>query len=203
MAKVEHGFILSEIRKALDAEDWEDSDEPGAQVRRIFLGTVFSLSPSGKFYMPWASGNVAGCDSCKGTGTLPSGAKRRVLKKWRRRHAKVMARFDALYGEPIPGAPHGNMPSLLPRYRPMNKRAAFAFIDRQPKKYRMRCFYVGAHCRACDGSGSREAHLDELWREAVEEAFSTIGVNLANGEGDPCDLFAEEYRDASEEEDVA
>lgn len=33
-------------------------EEDGQMVGRAFIGTVFSVMPSGKFYMPWATGNV-------------------------------------------------------------------------------------------------------------------------------------------------
>ena len=52
-------FILSEVRKRLDKEQWEDDDwEVDSQRRTIFIGTVFNLLPSGKYYMPWAASNV-------------------------------------------------------------------------------------------------------------------------------------------------
>lgn len=40
----------------------------GERVESVFLGTVFDIMPSGKYYMPWASGNVALCPRCKGKG---------------------------------------------------------------------------------------------------------------------------------------
>jgi hypothetical protein len=167
------------------------------------------LYPSGKFYTPFACSNVIGCATCKGIGhVLSRRVKRRTLKKRASRHARVLRRFDRLYGDAPAAYPHAGqadrgqgVPSLGTRYRPTNKRAAFAFIDRQPKAYRMRYFSAGASCTACGGSGSREAHLDELWRESVESAFSEMGISLASGEGDACDLFAEEYRDTPETED--
>ena len=33
-----------------------------------FLGTVFALCPSGKYYTPWANSNVESCNRCKGKG---------------------------------------------------------------------------------------------------------------------------------------
>ena len=130
MTTVEHGFKMEAIREALDLEDWEEDDmNPGSEVRRVYLGSVFALAPSGKYYMPWACGNLDSCPKCKGKGSLPS--------------------------------PKG-----------------------------------AVDCEECGGCGSHEAYRDELWREATEEAFSAMGLSFEAGEGDPCDLFAAEYRDA-------
>lgn len=49
--------------------DWDDlvkeievqeafDDMCGNKIKAIYFGSVLSLSPSGKYYMPWASGNV-------------------------------------------------------------------------------------------------------------------------------------------------
>lgn len=47
-------FNWDEIERALDAEE-PFVDEAGNRVRMIYVGTVFSLTPSGKYYMPWTS----------------------------------------------------------------------------------------------------------------------------------------------------
>ena len=44
-------------------EDWE-----GNKIKSYFLGTVFCLYPSGKYYMPFACSNVELCPKCKGEG---------------------------------------------------------------------------------------------------------------------------------------
>jgi len=50
-------FDLEKLATALDnAEEHDDMD--GAIVRRVYLGTVFELLPSGKYYMPYACSNV-------------------------------------------------------------------------------------------------------------------------------------------------
>jgi hypothetical protein len=215
MTTVEHGFNLDAIRRELDREDWEDDPEnPGTQIRRLYLGSVFSLTPSGKMYAPFACSNLTPCPTCKGTGRIvPRRYKRRTQKKHIARHAYVQRRFDALYGgEPgvyaHAGASdegRGGTPSLGRPWHPTNKRAAFAFIDRQPKRYRMRGFLPGSSCTACNGYGSREAWLDELWQEAAEEGIAQTpkgdegdGVFLSWEDGD---AFACETRDAPEDEE--
>ena len=40
----------------VDKEDWEeDCYDSSLQKRSIFVGSVFSNLPSGKYYMPWSS----------------------------------------------------------------------------------------------------------------------------------------------------
>ena len=193
-----HGAELyaDRIREALDTEDWEDSYCGEGQVRRVYLGTVFGLMPSGKFYMPFACSNVMGCATCGGTGTLPLHARRRVTKKMVSRHAAIIRKFDRLVGSDC------GSPGLLAAFRvDRSRRAACRYIDRFPKRYRSRAFY-GASCTACGGTGSREAHLDELWREYAESVCESVGACLASGEGDPCDMFVEEYRDTPDAEDA-
>lgn len=47
---------FDQVSRALKNADWE-TDEYG-KVRRVFIGTVFSLFPSGKYYTPFACSNV-------------------------------------------------------------------------------------------------------------------------------------------------
>lgn len=56
-------------------------------------------------------------------------------------------------------------------------------------------------CTACGGMGSREAYLDELWREHHEKLFEDYGLYFECGEN--ADYFATEFRDMPEEEEEA
>ena len=94
-------------------------DYDGNVIASLFVGTVFSLTPSGKYYLPFACSNVELCPRCKGTGQTKN----------------------------------------------------------------------GKHCTWCDGLGSREAYLDELWNDTLEEKASEYDLFLFSGEGDPCDIF--------------
>jgi hypothetical protein len=91
--------VVAEIQDA----PWEADYAPGVEERRVFLGTVFALYPSGKYYMPWACSNVT----------------------------------------------------------------------------------------------EREAAEDEAFREQLEAEAEKRGLYIANGEGDPCDVFAVEARDVA------
>lgn len=53
------GLDFDAIAKAVDAEGMPHEYDSGMWERSIFLGTVFTLTPSGKFYMPWACSNVS------------------------------------------------------------------------------------------------------------------------------------------------
>lgn len=52
------------ILTELDHEDW-DEVEKGVFERQVFLGTVGDLTPSGKYYAPFATGNVTEAEADK------------------------------------------------------------------------------------------------------------------------------------------
>ncbi len=57
--------------------------EGGEIEFQIFLGTVFAFYPSGKYYTPWATGNLDPCPACGGKGEMRrTAAQRRRWKKW-------------------------------------------------------------------------------------------------------------------------
>jgi hypothetical protein len=58
------------IKDGLKDSPYQDTDMEGNTVERVYLGTVFSLTPSGKFYTPFANSNVDSCPRCKGTGVI-------------------------------------------------------------------------------------------------------------------------------------
>lgn len=108
MSNQEAIFDLKALRAELDEQDWEpdfQDDPEHNEVRRVFLGTVFVLTPSGKYYTPWACSNVT----------------------------------------------------------------------------------------------EAEAEKDERWYEQAREELESIGLSLESGEGDPCDLFAAEYREVDDD----
>jgi len=59
-------FDLKVLNEELDAAEL---DEDG--VKWVYLGSVMNLYPSGKFYTPWACGNVQICKACAEAGLLP------------------------------------------------------------------------------------------------------------------------------------
>lgn len=58
------------IRTAVDQEPWvpDEADPENIERRGIFLGTVTSLTPSGKYHTFFACSNLSKCVKCKGTG---------------------------------------------------------------------------------------------------------------------------------------
>jgi hypothetical protein len=58
------GIRWDVVREELDAEEWIEREQ-GIQERLTFLGTVFALYPSGKYYTPWACSNVDACQACQ------------------------------------------------------------------------------------------------------------------------------------------
>jgi len=167
-------FDLEALRAKLDREDWEDSDDLGRQMRRIYLGSWLSLSPSGKIYAPFACSNVEGCGSCNGTGKIRPQGSRRVVKKLQNRSREVRRLVMKRYGPYY----EGNWPAYINKKLNRIERVQHRLAD--------------THCVACGGTGSREAHLDDLWRENMTTAFATKDMCF---DEDGEDLFASEYRD--------
>lgn len=51
-------IFYSDRMKATFEEEEEQEDWDGNIVKRTYLGTVFDLTPSGKYYMPFVCSNV-------------------------------------------------------------------------------------------------------------------------------------------------
>jgi len=60
-------YDVADLRRRLDAEEWIDVDGI-SEERSIYLGSVFNVYPSGKYYQPFACGNLHPCPRCKGRG---------------------------------------------------------------------------------------------------------------------------------------
>jgi len=55
-------FNYDVIKSLVEAEEWGPDffgGEKDTESRQIFLGSIYSLYPSGKFYTPWAHSNVS------------------------------------------------------------------------------------------------------------------------------------------------
>ena len=180
MNKIELGFDPREVWKELQDEE---PDEDG--VVRVFLGTVFSLYPSGKYYTPFANGNVAACPCCHGSGKDHS-VKRRIAKKWLAAESRKRRQWVKTYGPARAEDGRWGWPEAV-------RKESDAWT-RKTNRYKK-------GCARCGGLGSAEAHDDERWNELAEEALGKYGVSLSSGEGDPCDIIAEMTLESGDEGD--
>ena len=159
-------FNLEVIREELDSQEWEDDIyESDCQTRQMFLGTVFQLLPSGKYYQPWACSNVEVCPNCFGTGSKPGNYPVRVQQRSKARYERLLRKA---------------IRSGTPKKNYKKRQAA---LNRYMQT-----------CSVCNGIGSKEAYDDECWYEQAEKELNSIGCSLTSGEGDPCDMFASECR---------
>lgn len=178
MKDIELGFDPKAVYDELMSEDPDDEG-----IVRVFLGTVFNLYPSGKYYTPFANGNVERCPACKGSGKdrkMPKAAAKRALA------AEGVQRREWVAAYGMAGVGGMGWPPEI--------RAASAALTKRMSRY-------ARGCPKCNGVGSEEADADERWTEMAEAALGKYGVSLSSGEGDPCDLFAEmKLPDEDEEE---
>lgn len=139
-------------------------DHDGFPYKEVYVGTVFQLRPSGKLYMHARSSNVEPCPYCKGKGNyLVKRLGRRVEKKLRNKTDRK-------------------------------------FIKQLKRKnwyrrnyYFCAAYYKGLWCPQCNGCGSREAYLDELWYLKVDKESRAQDCFLAEGEGSASDIMARRY----------
>ena len=176
--KTETGFDFAQIRAALNRETWElDPEDSENQIRRVWLGTIFGITPSGKFYTPFACSNVAGdCKVCGGLGTVAPRTGKRVRARAKRRQSDYSR---GTIGRGGMGEPAGK--AYADRVRAA-RLAAFNATD------------LG--CRACDGLGSRSAALDARWTAEMEREAAKIGTFLDYHDDS---IFVAECREAQED----
>lgn len=154
-----------EVKRSMDAPEWEENDD-GDMTRRVFLGTVFTLTPSGKYYQPFACSNVEDCPVCNGAQVYG-------VEKC------SVCRGTGIRGE-----------------HPDDDVSKYPLVTEGEE-----CHSCDGHgfrhsqCEYCGGSGSREAYLDTLYFEYLEEQAASRGYHIENGEGDPCDIFVVEFRE--------
>jgi len=178
--------IVRDNVKNIDTADIVE-DMEGNHQRSIFLGTVFSLTPSGKYYLPFACGNVSPCPVCNGSGrAFLHKRKARVRKAAKLKHRERILCADIMsrYGPHYEGK--------WPRHAAERLEHLRRELDKRRVEY---------ECPHCDGIGSREAALDDAFNEALEEEANNHGCFIQNGEGDPCDVFlCKVVEEESEEE---
>jgi hypothetical protein len=176
-----HGatFNWEAIAAELETTDWEadlDGDD-SRQMRGVYLGSIFALTPSGKFYLPFACSNVAGdCPVCSGKGSVSPRTGKRVRARAKRRQ-RDFSRGTVKRGT-------------------MGAAAGRAYAARV-RAYRDRAFRTAdTTCAACNGQGSISAARDERWSEDLEASAERIGAFVEYRDGD---IFIAQSRDTEDE----
>lgn len=181
------GIDWEHVKAELERTVWEDRDTflgDDGQERQYYLGTVFSLFPSGKYYMPWATSILEPCAACRGSGVRPIHRRRRIAKKWRTK------------ADPDRAFRRADRERIVGDVTALRRRAWW-------RAYR-RYWHRQAHavCPRCGGLGCREAYLDGLYWDQLEAEAAAHGYAVANGEGDPTDVFVVECRDAPADDEA-
>jgi len=160
--------------------------ENGEAEGLCYLGSILNISPSGKVYTPWANSNVRGCPACV-DGHMPYPRRARHLRKkqfkrLKRREAQLFDDASKQFGLYMDWTPH-------------QQRKIKAI------RSRLSTLVETMHCVYCNGTGSREAALDEVWREALEAEAAKHGLFITGSDGDGCDVCAAIVIDVPEEEE--
>jgi len=173
---METGINWDAVKVEICGQPWVYDKFERQYTRSLFLGTVFSLMPSGKYYTPWANSNVAPCPRCHGSGKVEPKVKVRTMKKWRAEleRLRTLAVKRGLIGARWHEGPLGK-----PYYQHLRK-------------------LLENTCPKCEGLGSFEALQDQQYSEKLETEADAAGYYLFSGEGDPCDLFVGEGKDEDE-----
>lgn len=178
--------LFEQYRAQLNKEfDWAQIAQECAEEGCIFLGTVFALTPSGKYYQPFACSNVNECPQCNGTGqTRKLYPCHYCADGWR-------TSPDQWGG--------GLFHDLVAGIRVMREHVE-DFVDLE--NMRVRCWvcnhpempentpgFVTHDCNRCGGMGSHEAYQDQEWQRALDHICEKYGLYATSGEGDPCDYI--------------
>ena len=160
---------IDEVEKELNkAEPYEDIENKGQFIQTIYLGSILSLTPSGKIYTPFANSNVDLCTRCKGKGNIKN--KHKSIKKVDAIDRKI---FQVARG-------------WIKPYINLTKHQK-QLIDKLRK---IREHYdEWKTCPECYGLGSLEARLDEDWWKQLESELEPIDAWYHGSEGDGCDIM--------------
>lgn len=195
MTRVDLNFDPDQAKSMLEALPWEPAepflDGDATHMRRIFLGTVFRLCPSGKYYMPWACSNVDPCPRCEGSGkSIQPPQLWPTCKSCEGRGWRHIGKLAHLRNETY---------NVALAFLKENGWHTFGKQPGKPDKFKCRfCEGLGQvqpQCSTCEGLGSEEAYLDQLWWEQAEGLFDSHEFTVESGEWDPCDIFAAQYRE--------
>ena len=208
LKKIKLQWTPEELNDILEcADNWERAEHDDMKMeRRAYLGSCLLLTPSGKFYMPFACSNVIGdCETCNGTGTLYKGRRRnnkhtraqvqKLPGKVGRKVARAQARNTRLFRKWM------LLRKLRTRVRPETIEALKA--KRKDRDINAR-FYAEQkyECPDCNGHGSNSAAADEIWFELLEKALDEIGAYQCDDPGDGCSICIGQSRDIEYGDDI-
>jgi len=181
---VQLGFDPQWVKDQLEVAEWEELDEY-SHIKSVYLGTVFALCPSGKYYQPWASNNIELCPFCNGQGLINNvHFDPELFKFWsdvdRAMRQGIIDTFGFFHGN---GWPKEAIDML---------EQTQAYVD---------LYRDHTPCPQCGSLGSAEAYLDQIWQEKCEALYDKYGFCIESGEGDPCDILAVVSEDYDESED--
>ena len=175
---------IGALQTDLEQQDWQDDpDDEYQEIRSIFFGTVMGSTPSGKYYLPFACSNVDPCPVCKGQGTVlqPQGDQGlHYALESMSLHVRtyLMLKYGPACENKWPKEAEEILRNIVLTMAPHAKRTT---------------------CPACEGLGSREALLDQLWWEIAENKLAEIDAYIHCGEGCATDIFISQRRDKENE----
>ena len=167
-----------EIIQLAQLDNWYDyeSMDSDSTLESVFLGTVFNIMPSGKYYMPFACSNVDSCPRCHGSGN----GKKIICSHCKGLTYRTVSEIAAIRKE-----------SYSQCFDFLHKNSTYTWITHGCFECNV-CSGTGItheSCAYCDGMGSREAHEDNLMNEYLESFAADFNCYLEFGEGDPCDMY--------------
>lgn len=136
-----------------------------------YIGSVLSLSPSGKYYTPWANSNVDECPMCHGTSKVKNG------------------RGDQALYEKMKDEENQLRQDMMRQYKQFDEwpKEIHVILDRILKDIKV--VIPEIQCPRCGGLGSYEAYQDQEFWQALEDVANKHGGWIESGEGDPLDTF--------------
>lgn len=170
------------------SEDTVQNDMDDNRYGTCYLGSCLSLSPSGKYYTPWANSNVDECDQCGGKGTT---------KKL----------YKCTYCDGAGERSVGSFMCGAEDFETCRERLIATGLE--PVSGSLTLFKCnvchGARvmphtCNRCGGLGSYEAYQDQEFYEALDQVAHEHGGWIESGEGDPLDTFFAMAVEASDED---
>lgn len=153
--------IIKNAAAELDTAEIErDESDFGdfSTIQRVFIGNSLYISPSGKFYLPFACSNLEECPVCNGAGAIDNPHYNNALS--------VQAREIFHSG----------------KYDQHEIRALCSMVISI-------CENPAADCPFCGGLGSREAYLDQIFFDTMDEEADKIGAFIERSEGDPLYMY--------------